>query len=145
MFTHSRRIRFSDTDLAGIVHFANFYRFMEEAEHELFRSLDLKILEELPDGSSVGWPRVAAACSFQAPAYYDDLIEIDIDTTRVGQKSLTMSFRFRRGQQQLALGELKTVYCRRRQGGKFESAEMPAACREKLSRLSANERASENP
>ena len=36
-FTYSRRIQFSDTDMAGIVHFANFYRFMEEAEHEMFR------------------------------------------------------------------------------------------------------------
>src|SRR5262249_37563581 len=94
-FTHTRRIRFSDTDLAGIVHFANFYRFMEEAEHEFFRSLDLKILEELPDGTVVGWPRVRAACSFEAPAFYDDLIEIDLEVARVGARSLTMSFRFR--------------------------------------------------
>src|SRR5579872_2998419 len=111
-FTFHRRIRFSDTDMAGIVHFANFYRFMEEAEHEMFRSLGEKIVENQPDGSVVGWPRVRASCTFEAPAYYDDLIEIDVFVNRVGVKSLTMSFKFRREQEQIANGELKTVFCR---------------------------------
>ena len=96
--------------MAGIVHFSNFYRFMEEAEHEMFRRLGFKIVENLPDGSVVGWPRVRASCSFEAPAYYDDLVDIDITVTRVGVKSLTMSFQFRRGDLQLAIGELKTVF-----------------------------------
>src|SRR5258707_11012424 len=90
-FTYSRRVQFSDTDMAGIVHFSNFYRFMEEAEHEMFRSLGFKIVENQPDGSVVGWPRVRASCSFEAPAGYDELIDIDITVARVGVKSLTMS------------------------------------------------------
>ena len=46
-FTFTRRVQFFDTDMAGIVHFANFYRFMEEAEHEMFRSLGFKIEDDL--------------------------------------------------------------------------------------------------
>lgn len=130
-YTYTRRVRFSDTDLAGIVHFANFYRFMEEAEHEFFRSRGLKIMDDGPEGT-VGWPRVRASCAFESPAYYDDLIEIDVCVTRIGMRSLTMSFRFRRGQDQLALGELKTVFCRCRPGGKFESADIPEEYRAKL-------------
>ena len=38
-FITHRRVEFSDTDMAGIVHFANFYRYMEQAEHDFFRSL----------------------------------------------------------------------------------------------------------
>lgn len=132
-FTFARRVQFYDTDMAGIVHFANFYRFMEEAEHEMFRSLGFKIVEEQPDGSVLGWPRVRASCTFEAPAYYDDLIEIDIFIARVGVKSLTMSFHFRRGQTRLASGELKTVFCRFDGAGKFESVAMPAALSEKFS------------
>lgn len=41
-FQTSRRVEFCDTDMAGIVHFANFFRYMEAAEHELFRNLGLK-------------------------------------------------------------------------------------------------------
>ena len=132
-FTYNRRVQFSDTDMAGIVHFANFYRFMEEAEHEMFRSLEAKIVENQPDGSVVGWPRVRASCTFESPAYYDDLIAIDIWITRIGVKSLTMSFKFRRGEIQIASGELKTVFCRFQRDGKFESIPIPAAFTDKLS------------
>jgi tetratricopeptide (TPR) repeat protein len=31
-FTTTRRVEFGDTDMAGIMHFANFFRFMEAAE-----------------------------------------------------------------------------------------------------------------
>jgi len=34
-----RRVEFSDTDMAGIVHYSNFFRYMETAEHAFFRSL----------------------------------------------------------------------------------------------------------
>ena len=36
-FKHTRRIEFAETDMAGIVHFANFFRMMETTEHEFFR------------------------------------------------------------------------------------------------------------
>ena len=37
-FVTSRRVEFVDTDMAGIVHFTNFFRYMEQAEAEFFRS-----------------------------------------------------------------------------------------------------------
>ena len=36
-FSYEHRVEFFETDLAGIVHFANYYRFMEQAEHAFFR------------------------------------------------------------------------------------------------------------
>ena len=124
-FTMLRRVQFSDTDMAGIVHFANFYRYMEETEHEYFRSLGLSIMHNAPDGSVIGWPRVRATCAFHAPAFYDDLIEIDLILARKGVKSLTMHFQFRRGPTNIARGELKTVCCICRAGGALESIEIP--------------------
>ena len=53
----SRRVEFCDTDMAGIVHFANFFRWMESAEVEFLRSLGLSVavqaavLEPLPGGT----------------------------------------------------------------------------------------------
>ena len=119
-FTYHRRVRFSDTDVAGIVHFANFYRFMEEAEHEYFRSLNLKIMDERPDGTAVGWPRVRASCSFESPAFYDDLIDIDVNIVRVGVRSLTLEFPVPGAatSSSLMAGELKTVFCNCAPGGR---------------------------
>jgi acyl-CoA thioester hydrolase len=35
-FRITRRVEFSETDMAGIVHFSNFFRYMETAEHAFF-------------------------------------------------------------------------------------------------------------
>ena len=42
-FRYSRRVQFAETDLAGIVHFSMFFRYMEEAEHALWRAAGLTI------------------------------------------------------------------------------------------------------
>jgi len=42
-FKAVRRVEFSDTDTAGIMHYSNYFRFMETAEHGFFRSLGLSI------------------------------------------------------------------------------------------------------
>ncbi len=131
-FTIRRRVEFFETDLAGIVHFANYYRFMEIAEHEFFRSLGLKIHETLPDGTVVGWPRVAASCSFFSPARYEDEIEIRLTVLRRSARSLTTGYEMRRGDTLLATGEMKTAYCLIPPGGELESANMPAEYAERL-------------
>jgi YbgC/YbaW family acyl-CoA thioester hydrolase len=124
-FTFTRRVAFSETDMAGIVHFANFYRYMEEAEHAFFRSLGRSIMERQPDGSIHGWPRVAASCSFKAPAHYEDLIEVRVIVERIGVKSLTMRYEFFRGETPLAKGSMKIVCCVFRTGTPMESIPIP--------------------
>ena len=124
-FTASRRVQFADTDMAGIVHFANFYRWMEEAEHEYFRSLGLKMMLDQPDGSVIGWPRVRASCAFESPAYFEDILEIDVSIQRKGAKSLTLAFQFRRGDVRIANGEIKTVCCICRHDAPLQSIIIP--------------------
>lgn len=141
-FRYSRRVQFAETDLAGIVHFSNFYRYMEEAEHAFLRSRGLRIKEEQPDGSVLGWPRVRGTCSFEQPAFYDDELTIEVRVDRVGVKSLTLQFAINRGSVRLAVGELKTVCCRFSAKGKFESVEIPSHWMTKLhnvAEVSANE------
>jgi acyl-CoA thioester hydrolase len=127
-----RRVEFFETDLAGIVHFANYYRYMEMAEHEFFRSVGLKIHGTLPDGTIFGWPRVAASCSFLSPARYDDEIEIRLTVLRRTARSLTTGYEIRRGETLLATGEMKTAYCIIPAEGQIESAPMPSECADRL-------------
>jgi acyl-CoA thioester hydrolase len=132
-FVAQHRVEFFETDLAGIVHFANYYRFMEQAEHAFFRSLELKIHGNLPDGTVFGWPRVSATCSFKSPAYYEDLLDVGITIARLTSRSLTTGYEIRRGDQLLAIGEMKTAYCIIPAGAKLESAEIPADDFDRLS------------
>jgi len=124
-FTYSRRVAFAETDMAGIVHFANFYRYMEEAEHAFFRSVGRSVSEHRPDGTIVGWPRVSASCSFKAPAHYDDVLDIQMIIERIGVKSLTVRYDFYRSETLLARGTMKIVCCIFRPGGPMESIVIP--------------------
>ena len=67
-----RRVEFYETDMAGIVHFSNFFRFMEACEHAFLRSLDHE-LHGMLDGLETGWPRVNATCDYRAPARFGDI------------------------------------------------------------------------
>ena len=61
---HSRqRVEFADTDMAGIVHFANFFRYMERAEHEFLRSLGLSVHAVDGDGLVSGRGSTPSASS----------------------------------------------------------------------------------
>ena len=46
-FSIPRRVQFSETDMAGIAHFSNFFRMMEEVEHAFFRSVGLSVSNAL--------------------------------------------------------------------------------------------------
>jgi len=131
-FSMTRRVEFSDTDMAGIVHFVNFYRYMEQAEHEFFRSLGLSIMQKQADGTVIGWPRVSAACTFEAPAYYDDLLEVRLSVVCKGVKSLTMKFEFWRDETRIARGQLKTACCLCRHDAPIKSIEIPPSYSEKI-------------
>lgn len=124
-FTTTRRVEFCDTDMAGIVHFSTFYKWMEQAEHDYFRSLGLSIVTQTGKDGTYGWPRVMAKCRFESPAHYDDMVELRLTVVRRGVKSLTYSCEFWRDDVRLAIGDMKTVSCVVRPGEKLQSIEIP--------------------
>ena len=134
-FSTTRRVEFCETDMAGIVHFSNFYRYMEQVEHEIFRSLGLSIVTPYSNEAMVGWPRVSCSCSFKAPARYEDVLDVQLQVTRKGVKSLTMEFRFQRGDVLIATGRLKTVCCLVRHNAPLESIEIPEPFASRISEL----------
>lgn len=89
-----REVEFYHTDMAGIMHFSNFYRFMEAAEHAFFRSLGLSI--HTTDPEPLGWPRVHSDCDFSYPLRFEDSVEVRLLVREKREKSLVYSFIFRK-------------------------------------------------
>src|SRR5271166_3324319 len=94
-FKMTRRIEFADTDMAGIVHFSNFFRMMEAAEHAFFRSLGFSIHSKA-DGQSIGWPRVSATCDYLRPLRFEEEVEIHLLVAEIRSRSVRYRFIFRR-------------------------------------------------
>lgn len=135
-FHTSRFVEFSDTDMAGIMHFSAFFRYMEAAEHELLRSLSFSVYSEI-DGVPVSFPRVAASCEYHSPARCEDVLEIDVTVLRVGTKSVTYGFHFSQHGRDVAKGEMTSVCCRVPHGQPPVSIPIPDVIATKLGELAA--------
>jgi acyl-CoA thioester hydrolase len=133
-FRTTRRIEFADTDMAGIVHFANFFRFMEAAEVEFLRSRGLSV-KMVWEGLAIGFPRVSASCDFVRPARFEDLLDVTVALDQVGRKSVTYAFEFSLHGEVIARGKVTSVCCRVEEGRRLESMEIPAGIRERLERV----------
>jgi YbgC/YbaW family acyl-CoA thioester hydrolase len=126
-FRITRRVEFGDTDMAGIVHFANFFRYMEAAETAFLRSLGGSVKLEW-EGQPIGFPRVAASCDYLNPAFFEDLIDIDVQIEHLGRKSVTYGFEFSRDGTPIARGKVTSVCCK--PGTRpMQSMEIPATFR----------------
>jgi YbgC/YbaW family acyl-CoA thioester hydrolase len=110
-FKRVMRVEFADTDMAGIVHFAQYFPYMEATEHAFFRSLGFSIHTRI-DGRSIGWPRVRAVCDYKSPLRFEDEVEICLRVREKKSKSLTYDFAFRKLEsgEAVASGSL-TVVC----------------------------------
>ncbi|MBS14745.1 MAG: 4-hydroxybenzoyl-CoA thioesterase [Gemmatimonadetes bacterium] len=104
-YTTTRRVEFSDTDLAGIVHFSKFNLYMESVEHEFLRHIGTSVVTEY-NGDRIGWPRMSASCKFKAPAFFQDELTIALRVKRKGNKSLTYAHTITRDNTLIAEGEI---------------------------------------
>src|SRR5262249_39070483 len=129
-FRTTRRVEFADTDMVGLVHFANFFRYMEAAEVEFLRSLGLSVARPV-EGEHVGFPRVSAACDFVGPVRFEDVLDVEITVKNLGRKSVTYGFEFFKGGRLVARGQITAVCCRVTPGH-IESIEIPADVRKKF-------------
>ena len=87
VFSINREVEFAETDMAGIMHFTHFYRWMEVCEHEFLRSLDLSV--DMKSGEDrIGWPRVKTSCRFKRPLRFEDKVELRLSVREVRDRSI---------------------------------------------------------
>jgi acyl-CoA thioester hydrolase len=130
-FRTTRRVEFGDTDMAGIAHFANFFRYMEAAETDFLHALGMSV-SWAAGGQRYGFPRVSVACDFKRPVRFEDVLEIAVTVEEVGRKSVRYRFDFSRGGEEVAVGRITAVCCRHAPDRGMESLEIPADFRAKL-------------
>ena len=130
-FSISRRVQFAETDMAGVVHFANYFRWMEEVEHAFFRSVGLSVVMQ-HQGREISWPRVAVECEYFGPLRFEDEVTLRLRVIKVGGKSFTYEVDFVKAGHPVALGKVTSVCCTVQQQGGFAAIAIPPEIREKL-------------
>ncbi len=131
----TRRVEFSETDMAGIMHFSNFFRFMETAEHGFLRSLGFSVTLQGAE-PALCLPRVHASCDYKAPLRFEDEVEIHLLVARKSRRSLGYQFRFSRrteaGSVEVARGALTVVCAARQPDGSLKAAPLPPALADQI-------------
>ena len=130
-FSILHRVQFAETDMAGVAHFANYFRWMEEVEHAFFRSVGLSVAMQ-HEGAEIGWPRVAVACEYYKPLRFEDEVELRLRVMKVGEKSFTYEVDFIKAGQEAAQGKATSVCCAVRKKGGFGPIPIPSEIRRKL-------------
>jgi acyl-CoA thioester hydrolase len=135
-FRHRRLVEFADTDLAGIMHFANFFKFVEVAEHAFFRSLGESI-HSAAGSRHDGWPRIEVACKYHRPARFQETLEVRLRIAELRTTSLSYAFAIHSadapGEPLLAAGTFGIIHVELDTAAReMRKAPIPAALRAKL-------------
>jgi acyl-CoA thioester hydrolase len=113
-FKLTRRVEFAETDMAGIVHFSNFFRYMENTEHAFIRSLGASVIMSNLN-PPLGFPRVHAECDYRRPLKFEENLEIHLLVREKRPKVLSYLFKFRKptakGETELIAHGVLTVVC----------------------------------
>jgi acyl-CoA thioester hydrolase len=117
-----RRVQFYETDAAGIVHFSWFFRYMEEAEHALWREAGLSIA---PPGSEIGWPRIAASFDFHSALCFEQEFDVWLRVAEMTKKTIRYTCLLARGDTKIATGTLTVACVRKRPNEPMKAIEIP--------------------
>lgn len=140
-FSQLRRVTFAETDLAGIMHFANFFRWMEETEHAFYRSLGLSVhpMAHGATDTSTGWPRMKASAEYRLPLLFEETVEVELRVAEVRTKAFRYAFRFWKNPEHpatralAATGELVVVAVQATPGTReMKSCAIPEAFRSRI-------------
>jgi acyl-CoA thioester hydrolase len=118
-----RRVQFYETDAAGIVHFSCYFRYMEEAEHELWRSAGLSVA---PVHAEIGWPRVSATFDYQRPLRFEDVFDVRVRIDALSKRTIRYACEITKDGEAIGAGSLTVVCVRKQADGAMKSVEIPS-------------------
>lgn len=127
------RVYYEDTDLAGIVYYANYLRFLERGRSEMVREAGISQRDMKARGFVFAVRRVEA--DYLRPAHFEDDLIVETRATGLRGASFEMPQRVLRGEEVL-LDALVRIVVLDAQG---RATRLPADIRAKLAAITAND------
>ena len=103
------RVYFEDTDVAGIVYYANYLRFMERARSDMLRIVGIDQRGTLEAGSGV-YAVAEVAIRYRRPAKLDDALLVVSHVRAVRAASCVIHQRVMRGDEILTEAEVTAAF-----------------------------------
>lgn len=117
------RVFYEDTDMAGIVYYANYLRYIERARSDWVRQIGIDQLAMKEEGVVFAVRRVEA--DYIAPAQFDDVLDVRTVLTQRSAARMVMRQRIWRGESLIFAADV-TIVCIAASG---KPARLPAKLR----------------
>ena len=130
------KVRFGDIDHAGILYFPRFFHYFHIAFEEFFEECVGTPYDKILDEHRIGFPTVRLETHFQKPVAYGDILEVAMESRKVGNASVTIAFTvYRAGTPEVCARSEQTVVCV--DMDTFRPTAIPARCREAFESIAA--------
>src|SRR4051812_31019128 len=106
------RVYFEDTDVAGIVYYANYLRFIERARSDMLRLIGVDQRAALEGGEGV-YAVAELSVKYRSPARLGDDLQVATDIEAVGAASVLIHQRVMRGDELLADARVTAAFLAR--------------------------------
>ena len=126
------RVRYAETDAAGVVYYGNYLIYFEVVRVELLRALGHPI--NSIEAQGVLLPVVEARLKYLRPARLDDLLEVSLSVESVGPASFAFDYEVSRDGLLLVDGWTRLAVCER---GTGNAIPMPGWLRDLFGRIPA--------
>ncbi len=123
------RVYYEDTDLAGIVYYANYLKFIERGRSEFVRALGIDQLE-MKEARGLVFVVRRVEADYLSPARFDDRLEVLTSLEKIGGARLVMGQQVCRGGEPLFRAKVTLVLM----GAQGRPARIPADIRASLER-----------
>lgn len=108
-FFHQLRVRYSEVDAQGIVFNAHYLTYLDVAITEYFRYLGFDY-KQLAQEGKMDMALVKTCLEFKAPAFFDEVLEIGVRVSNIGNKSYTVNFEIYKKESDALVLKGQTVY-----------------------------------
>lgn len=86
-------VKWSETDAAGIVFYPNFYKWMNDAAHNILAKIGYPISRLIKE-EKIGIPLLEAKCEFKSPLLVDDKVTVCTSVREVRNKVVILDHVF---------------------------------------------------
>ncbi|MCX7781378.1 MAG: acyl-CoA thioesterase [Negativicutes bacterium] len=110
MITVREKVRFVETDMMGVVHHSNYFRWFEMGRVEYLRQAGIHLLEMM--ANNILFPITDVSCQYRASACFDDYILIETRLSELSKVKMVFTYRIIKEEngELLATGRTQNVF-----------------------------------
>jgi len=128
MTSITKKIYYHDTDCGGVVYYANYLKYFEEARTEYFEARGVSVKELALAGTL--FVVSSQKVDYKHPGQYADILDIQAKITKISKVKIEFNYEiYNQKKELLVIGETTLVAV----GNNFKPKAMPEAIKEKLS------------